>query len=51
MRHGVLIAVAVLLYRARPDLFGWDEAGFRTFLVFTAIIVVLTIAPRRGNGG
>jgi hypothetical protein len=48
MRHALVVVAAVLLYRARPDLFAWDAAGFRTLLAFTAVIVVLTLAPRRG---
>lgn len=51
MRYAGVIAVAALLYRARPDLFGWDAAGFRTFLVFTVIIVVMTLAPWSGDRG
>jgi hypothetical protein len=46
MRHALVVAVAVLLWRARPDLFAWDAAGFRTLLVFTVIVVVATVVPR-----
>ena len=51
MRFGVMVGVAFLLYRGDPALFGWDAAGFRTFLVFLAVTVVLVLAPGRGDNG
>lgn len=47
MRFAGLIAVAVLLYRARPDLFTLDATGFRTLAVFSIVTVVLVIIPGR----
>jgi hypothetical protein len=43
-----VVVAAVLLWHARPDLFAWDATGFRTLLIFTVIVVVVTVAPRRG---
>jgi hypothetical protein len=51
MRHVLVIAAAVLLYRGDPHLFGWNATGFRTLLVFTVITVVVTLVPRSGNRG
>lgn len=47
----MLIAAAVLLYRARPGLFALDATGFRTLLVFTVITVVITVVPWSGDRG
>jgi hypothetical protein len=51
VRHAAVVAVAVLLWRAQPGLFAWDATGFRTFLVFTVLIAVVTVIPGRGHGG
>jgi hypothetical protein len=48
VRHALVVAVAVLLWRAEPGLFAWDATGFRTLCIFTFVIAVLTLAPRRG---
>ena len=47
MRFGVLIAVAVLLQRGDPAMFGWNARGFHTFLVFCTVTIVLVLVPGR----
>jgi hypothetical protein len=43
MPFAVMVAGFVILYKSRPDLFGWNARGFHTLLIAVIITVILVI--------